>query len=268
MDNEQIELCEQKINYVFENKTWISKALTHSSSKTTDRPSNERLEFLGDAVLGLVISEHLFHKLKGRSEGELTKIKSRVVSRVALARRSRSMGMENCISVGKGMFERRSLPMSVMANVMEAIIGAVFVDGGLEPARKFILDVMADELDEAIINQESGNFKSMLQQFAQRVFSSTPKYEVLQHSGPDHSKKFHVIALIGEQQYESAWGRSKKEAEQRAAELTFLSLTSRPETETPAIIPPATSLNAGLNAGSPDTFHAAQGGGSDDGDKS
>ena len=226
MDKQVLEACEQRIGYKFRNEFWLNKALTHSSNKGNGRLSNERLEFLGDAVLGMVVSEHLFTRLRDRSEGELTKIKSRVVSRAMLARRSKIIGLDTCISVGKGMLEGDELPVSVMANVFEAIIGAIYLDGGIVPAQRFILESLASEIDEAIADQDHGNYKSLLQQYAQREFSSTPTYKVISDVGPDHDKSFLVTALIAGQRYESAWGRSKKEAEQRAAELTYLALLS------------------------------------------
>jgi len=224
MDKETMEACEQQVGYEFRNDFWLWKALTHSSNKGNSRLSNERLEFLGDAVLGMVVSEHLFTRLKERAEGELTKIKSRVVSRAMLAQRSKILGLGTCISVGKGMLEGDELPVSVLANVFEAIIGAIYLDGGIEPAQKFILEKLSEELDEAIANQDHGNYKSLLQQYAQREFSSTPAYRVVSDCGPDHDKAFLVVTMIAGQRYESAWGRSKKEAEQRAAELTYLAL--------------------------------------------
>ena len=225
MEKQTLEACERRIGYKFQNDFWLYKALTHSSSKGNGRLSNERLEFLGDAVLGMVVSEHLFTSFKDRAEGELTKIKSCLVSRPMLAERSKDFGFAGFISVGKGMLENSALPASVMANVMEAIIGAIFSDGGIEPARRFILDMLAGEIDAAVADQDQGNYKSLLQQFAQREFSSTPTYKVIGDAGPDHDKSFLVITMIAGQRYECAWGRSKKEAEQRAAELTYLILS-------------------------------------------
>ena len=224
MEQTILENCEKRIGYSFKDYFWLKKALTHSSNKGDDRPSNERLEFLGDAVLGMVTSDYLFAHLKDRSEGELTRIKSVVVSRVTLARRSADIGLSEFMSVGKGMLGSGRLPVSVMANVMEAVIGAIYIDGGLEPAREFILDVLIEDIRGAVRNQDRVNFKSLLQQYAQREFASAPTYEVIGDAGPDHEKTFHVVTVIGRQRFERAWGRSKKEAEQRAAELTYTSL--------------------------------------------
>jgi len=223
--NEQVrEACERQIGYKFCNCFWLRKALTHSSSKSTNHLSNERLEFLGDAVLGMVISEHLFTKLKSYTEGELTKIKSSVVSRATLSARSKAIGLDSFISVGKGMLEGEEMPVSVMANALEAVIGAIFLDGGIEPAREFVLRLLSNEIEESIEGQDLSNYKSLLQQYAQREFCVTPTYKVIGDTGPDHEKSFLVVTLIGGLRYESAWGRSKKEAEQRAAELTYFSL--------------------------------------------
>jgi len=216
--------CEQQIGYSFKDRFWLKKALTHSSIKAEGRPSNERLEFLGDAVLGMVISDHLFRSFRDRGEGELTRMKSIVVSRATLAKRSAALGLQNFISLGKGMLHSDELPPSVMGNVIEAIIGAVFIDGGIEPARELVLDVLSADIREVATNRNHVNFKSLLQQLAQREFASTPTYKVVRHLGPDHDKSFEVVAVISGRQFESAWGRSKKEAEQGAAELTYASL--------------------------------------------
>jgi len=224
MEKHLLEACEKRIGYKFLNDFWLTKALTHSSNKSQNRPSNERLEFLGDSVLGMAVSEYLFSRYRDRSEGHLTKIKSIVVSRATLARRTAEMGLDGFMSVGKGMMESEPLPVSVMANVMEAIIGAIFIDGGVEPARRFILDTLECEIEKAVEDHNLGNFKSMLQQLAQREFSSTPTYRVIGDSGPDHEKSFHVLTMIGDKPYEAAWGRSKKEAEQHAAQLTYMML--------------------------------------------
>ena len=131
--------CQKKLAYSFKNIKLLENALTHTSFKTPFNPSNERLEFLGDAILGMVISEHLFKKFPDYSEGKLTKIKSVVVSRATLAKIGTEMGLKKYISVGKGLKESTSFPKSLIANVFEAIIAAIYMDGGLKVAYDFTL---------------------------------------------------------------------------------------------------------------------------------
>ena len=213
--------CQRNLSYSSRNLAWLEKALTHPSNKLEDGRSNERMEFLGDAILGMIISEHLFETYGDRPEGHLTRIKSFVVSKPPLARRSQALGMDKFVSVGKGMLENGSLPESVLANVFEAIIAAVYIDGGLPEARRFVLDNLRCEIVRVEADEHDRNYKSILQQFAQKRLGATPTYRVVGHSGPDHQRSFQVEAVIGGTRYESAWGCSKKDAEQRAAELTY-----------------------------------------------
>lgn len=213
--------CQRNLRYTFNNHAWLEKALTHPSNRFRDGRSNERMEFLGDAILGMIISEHLFESFIDRQEGHLTRVKSFVVSGPPLARRSRELKLDEFVSVGKGMIDNGKLPDSVMSNVFEAIVAAIYIDGGLPEARRFVLDNLAGEIARVEANEHEQNYKSILQQFVQRELSGTPTYRVIGHSGPDHERSFQVEAVINGKPYESAWGRSKKEAEQRAAELTY-----------------------------------------------
>ena len=197
--------------------TLLEEALTHSSSADTRQDSNERMEFLGDAVLGLVICHTLYERLPDAQEGELTKIKSAVVSRRACARAAIKLGLPQLLRLGQGMDSGDHLPRSLAAAVLESIIGAIYLDGGLEAAEEFILTHMDDELEAATESDHQFNFKSQLQQLAQREMNSTPIYELLDEKGPDHAKCFEIAVTIGPRQFTSAWGPSKKEAEQKAA---------------------------------------------------
>lgn len=209
--------CQEILHYQFKNQNLLVSALTHASSADSRIVSNERLEFLGDSILGLVICEQLYHLFPQLLEGELTKIKSVVVSRRTCARISRGLGLERALILGKGMARQSVIPASVMADVFESLIAAIYLDGGLEPAREFILKHTRPEIDRAASGNHGGNFKSILQQMSQKEFSATPTYEMIEEQGPDHSKSFRVSAVIGNLRYPPAWGRNKKEAEQRAA---------------------------------------------------
>ena len=220
-DEETLNECEKALDYKFKDRELLSLALTHASCKTDETPSNERLEFLGDAVLGSIISEYLFHEYPDLTEGEMTQIKSAVVSRPALAAESERLGLWRFMSVGKGMASLDEMPPSLLANVFEAVIGAIFLDGGMDPARMFIMNNLRRQIELTEDGRHRKNYKSLLQEFSQRTFGVLPSYEVMEEEGPDHMKSFLVIVKIKGKKYETAWGNSKKEAEQNAAEATL-----------------------------------------------
>jgi ribonuclease-3 len=212
-----LEECQATIGYRFTKPELLRGGLTHASGADTRLSSNERLEFLGDAILGLVVCEYLFHRFPDYLEGELTKIKSVVVSRGTCARFSKDLGLGKFLFMGKGMNAHASVPSSVLADMFESLIAAIYLDGGLEPAREFILRQMGPEIDRVAEGAHGGNYKSLFQQLAQRDFGATPNYLLLDEKGPDHSKCFKIAAVIGRVNYPPAWGRNKKEAEQKAA---------------------------------------------------
>lgn len=216
--------CETMLDYRFRNHDLLKEALTHASIADDRRESNERLEFLGDAVLGLVVCHRLFEIYPDYLEGDLTKLKSAVVSRNTCAAVSNSLGLTDLIFVGKGMSGRTgngARPSSLAAGVFESIIAAIFLDGGLEPAKTFILRHMDAHIQQFAATTHQQNYKSLLQQHAQKVLSATPIYELLDEKGPDHSKCFEVRVLIAGRTFGSAWGPAKKPAEQRAAQLAL-----------------------------------------------
>jgi ribonuclease-3 len=213
----RMERCERRIGYVFQDKELLREALTHASSAEHRLASNERLEFLGDAILGAIVCELLFRRYPEYQEGDLTKIKSVVVSRQSCAKISEALGLQEFLIVGKGVSGSPSIPLSLLGDVFESLIGAIHLDGGSEAAKRFIESLMGPEIELAAIGELGGNFKSLLQQLAQREFASTPSYELLDEKGPDHRKCFKVAAQVGGARYQAAWGRNKKEAEQRAA---------------------------------------------------
>lgn len=213
--------CEQLVQYTFNQREHLERALTHSSVKSLTKPSNERLEFLGDAILGMVMSEHLFRLFPTYDEGELTRIKSVIVSSATLSRVVKNMGLSSSIIVGKGILKRKAIPRSIMANLFEALIAAIYLDGGIEHARKFVLENLASELDNVLENRHSRNYKSLLQQLVQREYATTPTYQVISEEGPDHMKNFEVTAVLNGRRFPAARGSSKKEAEQCAAQLAL-----------------------------------------------
>lgn len=208
--------CQDIIGYCFQDPQLLRLALTHSSFAPSRVESNERLEFLGDAVLGLVICEQLYRDHEDFLEGDMTKVKSAVVSRQTCAEVAAELGIGEMLFLGKGI-GAYEIPSSLSAAVLESLIGAVYLDGGLEPARQFILTHMIPKIRAVVANQHAQNFKSILQQYAQRRWGSTPNYELLDEKGPDHAKAFEVGVVIDGQRFPTAWGNSKKFAEQMAA---------------------------------------------------
>jgi ribonuclease III len=229
MDETTIKQCEEAIGYHFTNRPLLIQALTHSSTNGGDSLDNERMEFLGDSIVGLVICEHLYHAYPDYAEGRLTRMKSAIVSRSALGRVAKSLGLDEYLIVGAGMAKRRHLPVSLYANVFEAVIAAIFLDSGMEDAKRVILEHLKSEIGASEAEKRYKNYKSILQHYAQRELQVTPTYRVLREEGPDHVKFFEVIAVIGDKEHKAGWGRSKKEAEQRAAEETLKDLGVNPE---------------------------------------
>ena len=209
--------CEKIIKYKFKDISILEKGLIHASVADSRQASNERLEFLGDSILGMIICHALFERFPLYMEGELTKIKSHLVSRRACAKITDNLDLSRFLIVGKGMNNLTKLPLSCRAALFESLIGALYVDGGEKAAKQFILRCYKVLLDEADASLHQENYKSMLQQYAQQVLDATPTYEVLDEKGPDHSKCFEVCVVIDSNQFKSAWGSSKKESEQTAA---------------------------------------------------
>lgn len=226
-----LDLCELRIGYRFEDRRLLRRCLTHSSSAETRLDSNERLEFLGDAVLGLVICERLFQAFPDQREGQLTQMKSQLVSRTVCARVARKLELRELILVGRGLI---NIPESVLSAAVESLIAGIYADGGIDAARDFILRSFDDELVLSQ-SQDTENFKSQLQERTQRTLNVTPDYQVVDERGPDHAREFCVTARVGTIVYEPAWGRSKKEAEQQAARLALDAILSgssdQPETD-------------------------------------
>ena len=212
-----LERCQDQIDYEFSDPDLLVAALTHASIAEHRGKSNERLEFLGDAVLALVVCQELYDRYPDWLEGDLTKIKSAVVSRRTCAEMSRKLGLCDCLLVGKGMTEGQSLPGSLSAAAFESIVAAIHIDGGLTAARDFILAHISEPIAYAAESAYQRNFKSQLQQHAQKELGATPSYELVDEKGPDHSKCFEVAAVVMTKRYPSGWGPNKKEAEQRAA---------------------------------------------------
>ena len=227
-DSRSLEKCQRVLQYRFKNTVLLREALTHASGANHRLTSNERLEFLGDSILGAIVCEVLFRQYPDYLEGELTRVKSVVVSRITCAKISKSLGLDEFLVMGKGMGSHDETPPSVLADVFESLIGAIYLDGGMAAAQQFILRHLEGEIDATVEGNGGINYKSNLQQVAQRQFGATPTYLLLDEKGPDHSKCFKIAARIGRQQYAPAWGRNKKDAEQRAAMNALSQLAGEP----------------------------------------
>lgn len=230
MDTDVLHQIEQILGHHFTDQALLAKAFTHSSSVDNRLESNERLEFLGDAVLAIVICQALFEKFVEYPEGELTKMKSMLVSRGTCAHVARRLGLPRYLIVGKGMSSHKSFPTSLAAGLLEAVIAAVYIDCGFEGARDFILKNFASFLDQIDSEEAHGNYKSLLQQHAQEQFNAPPVYVLLDEKGPDHNKCFESEVVIDQRHFPSAWGANKKEAEQKAAfnALVEMGVVQRP----------------------------------------
>jgi ribonuclease-3 len=224
VDTATLTRCREVLGYEMKDPELLQVALTHASVATTRVESNERLEFLGDAVLGMVVCQELYEKYPESLEGEMTRVKSAVVSRQTCAIVAEEAQLPELLMLGKGMCQPGQLPTSVAAAVFESVIGAIYIDGGLEPAQAFILRHLSDHIAEAMESEHQQNFKAKLQQYAQRHFSQTPEYQLLDEKGPDHSKCFEIAVSIDGRNFPSAWGPCKKEAEQKAAWLALVDL--------------------------------------------
>jgi ribonuclease-3 len=212
-----LEECQTVIGYRFHKPELLRAALTHTSGANTRLGSNERLEFLGDSVLGLVTCEQLYHRFLEYQEGDLTKVKSVVVSRKTCARFSQQLGLGDFLFLGKGMHLYGDIPPNMLADVFESLVAAIFLDGGWEAAKEFVLRFIRPEIEKVAREAIASNSKSLLQQLAQREYGGTPRYYLLDEQGPDHDKCFKVAAEVNEHLFPPAWGRNKKEAELKAA---------------------------------------------------
>jgi ribonuclease III len=212
---------EQRLGHHFRDRTLLDPALTHTSwlneAALSGRADNERLEFLGDAVLALVTSDLLMAQLPDAPEGELSRARAALVSEGGLARAAALLDLVRFVLLGRGEEKTggRTRP-SILANALEALVGAVYLDGGLEAARGIAARLFQPELRD-LPRHARLDFKSRLQERAQALWQVPPVYEVVGVSGPDHDKRFEVALSIAGRGWGRATGRSKKEAEQSAA---------------------------------------------------
>ena len=221
MKTETLQRAEKILGYSFKNPQLLKESLTHASIADNRLLSNERMEFLGDAILDLIICEALYLKFPEYLEGELTKIKSAVVSRRTCAEVSIETNLIELLIIGKGVGTGLAMPSSLAAAVYESIVAAIYLDGGFEAVKAYVLRTMGPKIELIASNAHQQNYKALLQQHAQKSMNATPVYELLDEKGPDHSKCFEVCVAIDGKRFDSAWGPNKKMAEQKAALLAL-----------------------------------------------
>jgi ribonuclease-3 len=209
-------------------------------AETPGELSNERLEFLGDAVLGLVVTDHVFRVYPDLPEGELAKVRASVVNSEALAEVASSLDLGTFVMLGKGEDASggREKP-SILADAMEAVIGAVYLDGGWESAASLVMGLLGERIEEAAAGPGGQDYKTRLQELAARHFDQLPRYDVTD-DGPDHAKRFFAIVQVGGVERGRGEGRSKKQAEQQAARFAWHELSA--------------SMRASVLAGDPDSI--------------
>ncbi len=226
---EALQKLQDKIGYQFQDIALLKQALTHSSfaneQKINKLENYERLEFLGDAVLELVSSEFLFHENKDMPEGQLTKLRASMVCEPSLAYCAKDIGLGKYILLGRGEEATGGRNRdSIISDVMEAVIGAVFLDGGIEYAKKFIFQFILSDLENKILFMDS---KTLLQEEVQKDNTAQLRYELVKETGPDHDKQFQVEAYLDNKVIGMGVGKTKKAAEQQAAYEALIKLKGK-----------------------------------------
>lgn len=216
-----------RIGWEFTDAALLERAMSHRSwcAESPGVESNERLEFLGDAVLGLVVTDHIFLTYPALPEGELAKVRAAVVNSEALAEVAAELDLGSALLLGKGEDASggREKP-SILADAMEAVIGAVYLDGGYQPAAELVMRLLGDRIEEAAAGPGGQDYKTRLQELAAQRFETPPRYAVTD-DGPDHAKRFFASVLLDGQVRGRGEGRSKKQAEQGAARQAWHALS-------------------------------------------
>jgi len=220
--SKNLETFEKELNYSFKNRTLLIEALTHRSyhHENPDRAPfyNERLEFIGDSVLGLVVVEYLFHYNKDFSESEMSQIKSYIVRGSLLSEIAATITLGRYVWLGRGEEETGGrAKKSILANAMEAVFGAVYLDGGYEAARRSILHLLRERILAVISSGQYHNFKTELQEESQMRFGVLPEYRIVSQEGEEHRKTFTVDVSIAGEKFGRGTGKNKKEAQTAAA---------------------------------------------------
>lgn len=217
----------RRLGHDFTDPGLLAHALTHRSwcAENDGYESNERLEFLGDAVLGMIVTDHIFTTFPTLPEGALAKVRASVVSSVALAEVGAELALGPHLLLGKGEIRTGGRDKSsILADAVEAVIGAVYLDGGADSARRLVMRALHDRIELAAEGPGGGDFKTRLQEHAARDFDQLPHY-VLTEDGPDHDKRFFATVMLDGRDIGTGVGRSKKQAQQAAAESAWVALS-------------------------------------------
>lgn len=221
----ELQLFEKNVGIRFRKLDFLNLAFCHRSYANESKESidnNEKLEFLGDSVLGLVVSEYLYKNLPGKNEGDLARIKSFVVSEDSLAIIAKLLKIDNFILIGKGEeYSGGRNKKAILADCVEAVIGAYFLDSGFKASQKFILNYLIPEINKVLENRHKKDYKTLLQEYVQKQFKNYPKYSVKKKVGPDHDRTFWIEVKVNDEVYGPGIGKNKKEAEQNAASIAY-----------------------------------------------
>ena len=222
---EQLNSLQDRIKFKFSDIKLLNKALTHRSYANENSETlkhNERLEFLGDSVLDILVSDYLVHEYSEFAEGTLSKIRAAVVNETCLAKLAKSIKLGNYLLLGRGEdLSGGREKASILADTFEALAGAVFCDGRFEAASNIFLPLLIEEITKTAQSWSFRDFKSDLQEYTQNKLVCIPSYKVVREIGPDHAKKFEVVVMIKNEVEGKGFGRSKKEAEQAAAKMAM-----------------------------------------------
>jgi ribonuclease-3 len=220
MDNLHLKELEERLGYKFKNKELITEALTHKSSKSGK--NNERLEFLGDAVLDLIVGEYLFDKFPSVDEGDLSKLRASLVNEKGFEK------LAKCIKLGDYIFLSQAeennngrQKASILSNAFEALIGEIYLESGLEVAQRVSLKLLLEAYPKIDLESIFRDHKTTLQELTQATIGETPQYVLVGSSGPDHQKEFEIVVKVAGKDIATAKGKSKKEAQQEAAKLAI-----------------------------------------------
>jgi ribonuclease-3 len=221
-DPENFFKLQSRLGYFFQDQALLKEALTHRSFCEERYFSYERLEFLGDSVLGLIISQFLYENFPQKTEGDLTKIKASLVSEITLTQVAQyiSLGQYILISKEEEKAGGREKP-SIISDAYEALVGAVFLDGGLAPARRMIEKHILSRFSQIVQNETFRNYKGELLEYLQAQGKRLPRYELLEEEGPEHEKKFTIAVFVKGKEWGRGSGTTKKEAEQNAARMAL-----------------------------------------------
>ncbi len=216
---------QKKAQLRFKSLELLNLAFTHRSFTNEDAahsPNNEKLEFLGDSVLGMVVATYLYELLRDKAEGDLARIKSYVVSEDTLSLAAKELDVPRYLIIGKGEeLSGGREKKAILADAAEAIIGACYLDSGYEAAERFVRSLVDPEISKILQNRHRKDYKTILQEYVQKYHRGYPKYVLVKKTGPDHDRTFWISCAVGQEEYGPVSGKNKKEAEQSAAKAAY-----------------------------------------------